>query len=98
MIKVLPIKKISKRNITATGPIDSATSLYVCSPTAAITLTLPALSSCSGALMSIKNLSEFSVTIDGSGSETIDGETTYVLSQKYQSITIYNNGTGWIIL
>jgi hypothetical protein len=98
MIKSLPIKKISKRNITATGAIDSATSLYVCSPTAAITLTLPALSSCSGALITIKNISAFQVTVDGSGSEKIDGETTFVLSQKYQSITIYNNLTGWIIL
>ena len=38
------------------------------------------------------------VTIDGSGAETIDGATTQVLTAQYQSVTIQSNGTSWSII
>jgi len=37
------------------------------------------------------------ITIDGNSSETIDGQATITLYQ-YESITIFPNGTNWIIL
>jgi len=38
------------------------------------------------------------VTIDGNGSETIDGATTLVLSSLWDSAVLYNDGTGWYVL
>lgn len=38
------------------------------------------------------------VTLDGAGSETIDGATTKVLSAQYASVTIQSNGTAWFIV
>lgn len=38
------------------------------------------------------------VTIDGSGSETIDGATTAVITLQWESVTVQSNGTAWYIL
>jgi len=38
------------------------------------------------------------ITIDGDGSETIDGATTYVINTNYGSVTMYSNGTAWFTL
>ena len=38
------------------------------------------------------------VTIDGSGSETIDGATTYVITNQYESITVVSDGANWLIV
>lgn len=38
------------------------------------------------------------VTIDGSGVETIDGETTKILYSQYDSLKIVSDGTNWIVL
>jgi len=66
---------------------------------AAITITLPAASDSNGTIYRIKKLGTTgNVTIDGNGSETIDGSTTLVLSSQYDSTTIYCNGTSWFII
>ena len=54
----------------------------------------------SGRILTIKKLdsSTATVTIDGNASETIDGETTFVLSMQYESITIQDAASGvWYI-
>ena len=38
------------------------------------------------------------VTVDGNGSETIDGGTTAVLTIQFESITIQSDGSNWHIL
>ena len=38
------------------------------------------------------------VTIDGSGAETIDGSATLVLSLRHQSVTIRSDGSNWIVI
>lgn len=38
------------------------------------------------------------VTIDGDGSDTIDGATTYVLYRQHQSVLIQADGTNWRVL
>jgi hypothetical protein len=38
------------------------------------------------------------LTVDGSGAETIDGDTTYVLGVKYESITLHCDGTEYWVL
>jgi hypothetical protein len=37
------------------------------------------------------------VTMDGAGSETIDGTTTYVLTKQWQLLIIYADGANWKI-
>ena len=38
------------------------------------------------------------ITIDGNGTQTIDGATTWVLSSKNQSIVIRSDGSNWQIV
>ena len=65
-----------------------------------VTMTLPAASTVSGSVFYIKkidpNLNK--VTIKPNGSETIDGQTTILLIERYQSVQIVSNGTTWYIL
>lgn len=66
----------------------------------AFTLTLPTAVGISGTVYDIKRINSGAnnVTIDGAGSETIDGGTTAVLAFQYESISIISNGTNWHIL
>lgn len=38
------------------------------------------------------------VTIDGDGSETIDGSTTTTVNTENESVTLQSNGTNWVII
>jgi len=65
----------------------------------AVTVTLPLAADSGGKLYYIKKLGTTgSVTIDGNGSETIDGVTTNVLASQYDRLTILCDGTSWNIL
>lgn len=66
--------------------------------TAAFTITLPASSE--GLMYWIKKIdsSANAVTIDGDGSETIDGDTTKILSSQYDAVQLLADGTEWWIL
>jgi len=62
------------------------------------TITLaPAADAAGCAPIYIKNINTNVTTIDGSGSETIDGELTQDLSAN-DAIQLYSTGTGWVIL
>ena len=37
-------------------------------------------------------------TLDGSGSQTIDGSLTYVINRAYEGIRLWSDGTEWIII
>jgi hypothetical protein len=65
-----------------------------------ITISLPTAAGCAGRVYVIKKVSAAgnNVTIDGFGSETIDGSITDVLSTQYSSVTIQSDGTNWYIL
>lgn len=66
----------------------------------ATTINLPAAASASGYIYVVKKTdsSANAVTVDGSGSETIDGSTTYVLANQYSAVTIQSNGTAWFVI
>jgi len=51
-----------------------------------------------GRTLTIKNTGTGVITIDGSGSETIDGDTTLDLGVQYTSVTIVSDGTNWSII
>lgn len=62
-----------------------------------ITITLPTAVDIEGQVFVIKNSDTGIVTVDGDGSETIDGDETFDLYEK-ESITIQSTGTNWIII
>jgi hypothetical protein len=62
------------------------------------TVTLPSVAEAeTGREFTVKNTGTGLVTVDPSGSETIDGSTLQPLSQ-YESLTIINTGTDWAII
>lgn len=67
---------------------------------AAFTVTLPAAGTCTQVTLVIKktDASANAVTVDGSGSETIDGALTYALSTQYQFVTVQSDGSNWQIV
>ncbi|MES1215497.1 MAG: hypothetical protein ABUT20_08270 [Bacteroidota bacterium] len=87
--------------ITATHTASSSEYTILSNNTSgAITINLQAAAGCSGRIYNIKKLSGASknVTIDPNASETIDGASTTVLSNQYDSVTIQSDGTNWFIL
>lgn len=82
---------------TATATISR---LHVCSGTSAnYTVTLPAASGNSGKFISFRMspaLTKF-ITIDGNGSETIDGDLTRLMWAE-ESCTLYCDGSNWFKL
>lgn len=64
------------------------------------TLTLPTAASAKGRLLIVKALSVSggNITIDGNGSETIDGATTLVISTAYRAVTLCSDGSSWHVL
>jgi hypothetical protein len=66
------------------------------------TVTLPAASTMTNKTIIIKDESgsagTYNITVDGDGSETIDGAATKVINVNFGSITIYSNGSNWFVL
>ena len=68
------------------------------------TANLPDATTCAGRIYVIyqynTNLGLRSVTLDGNGSQTIDGVTTYNLigASDFSSVMIQSNGSNWIVL
>lgn len=65
----------------------------------AITVNLPTAIGISGKMYHIKKLGTTgNITVDGNGSQTIDGATTAVLTTQYESIQIVSDGANWSII
>lgn len=94
----VPIYEAVISSKTANFTADATTRTYECKNTSDITATLPAAAGCAGRQYTFKRLGTHKVTIDGNGSETIDGIATFPLSQLYHSVTIESDGTNWIIV
>ncbi len=63
----------------------------------AVTVTLPTAVGISGKDFFIKNIGTNPVTIDGDGSETIDGNTTKVIAGRYESFRVTSDNANWVI-
>jgi hypothetical protein len=46
----------------------------------------------------VKRLAGATITIDGAGSETIDGATTKTLSSQYATLEIVSDGANWHVI
>lgn len=66
----------------------------------AFTVTLPTAVGIAGRQYTIKKIdsSGNAVTVDGAGSETIDGAATVALTTQWARTTIVSNGTNWLII
>jgi hypothetical protein len=66
------------------------------------TVTLPAANTMTNKKITIKDESgsagTYNITVDGSGSETIDGAATKVINTNFGSITMYSNGANWFVI
>lgn len=64
------------------------------------TITLPTAVGCAGRVYIIRKLDSSAnvVTIDGNGSETINGATTKALSAQYSVAQIMSNGANWMTI
>lgn len=67
---------------------------------AAFTVTLPKAALFSGRQFIVKktDASANAVTIDGDGTETIDGAATVALAVQYQSVTVLSDGSNWHLI
>jgi hypothetical protein len=61
------------------------------------TVTLPSAVGNSGRVFVIKNTGAGTITVDGDGSQTIDGSTTQSLAQ-WESAKVQSNGSDWILI
>lgn len=88
-------KAVSK---VATYNATTGDYMILCDATGgAITVNLPAVSGANEVILVIKKIdsSGNAVTIDGSGSETIDGATTQSLSSQWSTMGILCTGSAW---
>ena len=61
------------------------------------TVTLPTAVGITGKAFTLKNSGAGSITLDGDGSETIDGVTTKVLAAN-DSVTVLSDNVNWILI
>ncbi len=97
------LNSISLSIVNKTGDYTAAITDYVITCDAnggAFTVTLPAASGVTGKIYHIKKTdsSGNAVTVDGNASETIDGDTTKVISTQYDSMEIICDGSNWHII
>lgn len=75
---------------------QSATHLLVDTTTGSVTLTLPPVNVMQGRVLVVKKLvAANTVTLDGNGSETIDGAATLAWTTQYQVQRVLSDGTQW---
>jgi hypothetical protein len=97
--------KVGSSDVAVTTKIADYTALtsddviLVNATSGAITITLPTAVSATRVLKIKKtDSSANAVTIDGNGSETIDGAITYAIENQFVCISIVSDGTSWHIV
>ncbi len=90
------------RNFTAGTTAGITDNVLVFTGTTASTLTLPTAVSIAGRAYRIKNASLTGptpvVTIATTASQTIDGLSSWTLTDLYQTVTLVSNGTNWNVM
>ena len=89
------------QTVTSATTLNSAHRVVLCDASGgAFTVTLPAVASSIDQEYWIKKIdnSANAVTIDGISIETVDDQTTRILSMQYDAVHIVPDSTGWWIL
>lgn len=90
-------RKVNTTTQTGTYAVLAGDEAVICNSATAFTVTLPAAAG-SGRKLYIKNINTGDITVDGDSSDTIDGETTQVLSQ-WDSVQIIDYAANaWVIV
>lgn len=93
---------VTVRSVTATTTLTDNDYVLLADPSGgAITVNLPAVASVQpGRQYTVRTTGTTNaVTLDGSGSETIDGATTKALaSGAIHAVTVVSNGTAWFTI
>jgi len=86
--------------VTSSANAGEKSIIYADATSGALTVTLPLVASSEDIVYHIKKIdvSANAVTVDGNGSETIDGATTKSLPNQYDSIIVQCNGSVWYII
>lgn len=94
----VPNQNVATETTTDTLTVSDDTVLADAT-SAAFTLTLPTAVGNTGKTFTIKKIDSTVnlVTIDGDGSETIDGDANRKLATQYESITLVSNNVSWSI-
>jgi len=85
------------KNISANYTAADGEALAVDASAGAVTITLPSPSN--GARVRVKktDASSNTVTVQPSGTETIDGASSHTISQKNEAYEYISDGTNWLI-
>lgn len=95
----LKLKTFRKNRTSAKTGIDTLTlEEDFITANGTFTLTLPTIASASGHEYIIKNIGSGTVTIDGNGSENIDGAATYVMNVQYEWVILKAGSSEWHVI
>ena len=94
---------VKVRDVNSTSTVQDSDYVLRCIQNQAITLTLPPKNTSQGRVLQFKdvlgNANSNNITIDGDGSDTIDGNATYVINHNKEGITLVCDGiNGWMIM
>lgn len=87
--------------VTTTTTITTAFQVYLSDATGgAFTVTLPSAASSTNHAYTVKKIDSTAnaVTLQGNGTDVIDGSNTQLLNSQWQSYTVVSNGTSWYII
>lgn len=85
--------------ITGAATISAGTSLATCAGSPPYTVTLPtAASAGAGFQLYIKKTVAGVVTVDGDGSETINGQANYGIRNSQQGVQLVSDGSNWLVV
>ncbi len=84
------------KTVTSDYTLISSDDVVLCDGT--FTISVPVVANNPGKLYHIKNIGTGTITIDPSGTETIDDGLAAVLDTKYECISIISNGSNWHII
>ena len=84
--------------ITTATTLTGDHTIIIANATSDIIITLPAATSHTDRIYTIKNIGTNKVTIDANSTEKIDGEETIVLNLQYSYVTIVCDGDEWFII
>jgi hypothetical protein len=90
---------VTSQTANYTETATSGTKIIFCDTTsAAFTVTLPTAVGNTATLIVKKTAGINILTVDGAGSETIDGGLTLEMYEEQESITLISNNTNWFII
>lgn len=94
-----PVFGATRTVTAATTIIDSDDVVLVDTTGGSITVTLPPAATNLGRRFTVKKMvAANTMTLDGNGSETIDGAATVAVTVQYAARTVQSDGTAWHIV